>query len=179
MEFDKLIERLTKNIVGYLLIGMGVLEFALGLMGLGITGFQESPFLLCIIGAIFLYFAKNKDKVSDLSDQLPEGEVLIKSSANAAVQLSFTKQEAGLLILSNKRITFKGTAILKNGKLVNQYSDEIGSSNFDIPLGEIESTETSLQYLTLKDRNNTEFKVVVMGKKKWKYAIIQAIAEYS
>ena len=109
---------------------------------------------------------------------MPEGEVLIKSSANAAVQVGLIKQESGFLILSNKRITFTGTAITKSGK-VDEDSDEIGSSNFDIPLGEIESTETSLKYLTLKDRNNTEFKVVVMGKKKWKNAIIQAIAEHS
>lgn len=166
------------KIAGYLLIGIGVLDFALGWMGVDITGFEESPLLFSVIGGCLLYYAKNKDKVSDLSDQLPEGEVLIKSSANAAVQVGLIKQESGFLILSNKRITFTGTAITKSGK-VDEDSDEIGSSNFDIPLGEIESTETSLKYLTLKDRNNTEFKVVVMGKKKWKNAIIQAIAEHS
>ena len=105
--------------------------------------------------------------------------MLIKSSANAAVQVGLIKQESGFLILSNKRITFTGTAITGKSGKVDEDSDEIGSSNFDIPLGEIESTETSLKYLTLKDRNNTEFKVVVMGKKKWKNAIIQAIAEHS
>ena len=166
------------KIAGYLLIGIGVLDFALSWMGVDITGFEESPLVFGVIGGCLLYYAKNKDKVSDLSDQLPEGEVLIKSSANAAVPLGLTKQEGGFLILSNKRITFTGTAISKGDKL-NQDSDEIGSSNFDIPLGEIESTETSFKYLTLKDRNNTEFKVVVMGKKKWKNAIIQAIAEHS
>jgi hypothetical protein len=166
------------KIAGYFLIGIGVLDFALSWIGVDITGFEESPILFVGIGVFLLYFAKNKDKVSDLSDQLPEGDVLIKSSANAAVQLSLTKQETGVLILSDKSITFTGTAISKSGKL-NQDSDEIGSSNFDIPLGEIESTETSFKYLTLKDRNNTEFKVVVLGKKKWKNAIIQAIAEHS
>tara|TARA_E500000331_G_C17129824_1_gene657714 strand:+ start:54 stop:557 length:504 start_codon:yes stop_codon:yes gene_type:complete len=166
------------KIAGYILIGIGVLDFALGWMGVDITGFAESPILFGVIGGFLLYFAKNQDKAVGLSDQLSKGEVLIKSSANAAVQLGLTKQEAGFLILSNKRIIFTGTAIATSGKL-NQDSDEIGSSNFDISLEEITSTETSFKYLTLKDRNNAEFKVVVMGKKKWKNAIIQAISEYS
>ena len=164
--------------IGYGFIGLGVLDAAVSWIGIDLTGFAESPAVFGSIGAILIYLAVQKEKLKKAEESLPEGESLLKSSQNAGVQLSLTKQQSGILLLTDKKIAFQGTALMKSGE-IDIGNKKMSEKNFEVLLGDISSVETSLTDLTIKDKKETEFKVNVTSKKSWKDAILKAISDNS
>ena len=65
------------KIAGYLLIGIGVLDFALGWMGVDITGFEESPLLFSVIGGFFCIMQKIKIKFRIFQINCLKGKCLL------------------------------------------------------------------------------------------------------
>ena len=148
-------------IAGYLFIGLGILDFLLGNMGVvDITGLPVSPLIFGGIGGILLIFGKSKDKISEFEDSLDKGETLLKSDA-VSVKDGWTNQENGTLILTNRRLLFSGT---------EKY-------DFELLLGDISSVETKLPFnIIIKDKDNNEFKLQHFTNKKWKNEILKAVS---
>ena len=70
------------------------------------------------------------------------------------------------MLLSNTRLFFHG--ISKTSGQNISYED-VGSYDFELLLGDISSVETKFPtYIIIKDKDNNEFKLIVMGKEKWK-----------
>ena len=161
------------KISGYLFIGLGILDFLLSWMGVDITGFSQSPVIFGAIGGILLYLEIQKGKVAEFEGSLDEGETLVKSG-QVSFKESFSKIGSGVLLLTDRRLFYRGTAKVVRGKISNE---DVGSNDFELLLGDISSVETKFPtYIIIKDKDNNEFKLVVYGKEKWKNEILKAVA---
>jgi hypothetical protein len=160
-------EKSKMEIVGYCLIGLGILDFLLSWVGVDVTGVAEGPVILGVIGGFLLYLQNAQDKVADFDGSLDEGEILLKS-ASVSVKRSMwdSKPESGSFILTNRRLLYSGTAGER----------DVGSHDFEYLLGEISSVETKFPtFIIIRDKNMNEHKLIAFGKKKWKDEILKAL----
>jgi len=168
------------KILGFLLIGLGIVDVGLSYIGIDIYWeigiyvpdwlYNWTGYIPMSIGAILIFAGTHKGKVAEFEGSLNEGETLVKSE-NAAIRESWTKTENGVLLLSNTRLFFHG--ISKTSGQNISYED-VGSYDFELLLGDISSVETKFPtYIIIKDKDNNEFKLMVMGKEKWKNEILK------
>jgi hypothetical protein len=164
------------EIVGYCLIGLGILDFLLSWVGVNFTGFSEGPVVLGALGGILIYTAMTQAKAAALlasfESSLDEGETLLKSGT-VGMMLSMTKQESGLLLLTNRKLVYSATGKVDGSGDMEEADDE---NAFQLLLGEILSVETSFKNLIIKDKKQNEHKLQSTGKKKWKEEILQAVS---
>ena len=165
------------KIAGYLFIGLGILDFLLSWMGVDITGFSQSPVIFGAIGGILLYLETHKGKVAEFEGSLDEGEILLKSGS-ASIKESLTKSESGVLLLTDRRLFYRGTGKVEgSGGDVGVSYEDVGSNDFELLLGDISSVETKFPtFITIKDKDNNEFKLVARGKEEWKNEILKAVS---
>ena len=164
------------KIAGYLFIGLGILDFLLSWMGVDITGFSQSPVIFGAIGGILLYMEKHKGKVAEFEGSLDEGETLLKSGG-ASFKESFSKVESGVLLLTDRRLFYRGTGKVEGSGDDIGMSYDVGSNDFELLLGDISSVETKFPtFITIKDKDNNEFKLVARGKEEWKNEILKAVS---
>ena len=160
----------------YLFIGLGILDILLSLMGVDITGFEESAIAFIVIGVFLLFLEKQKGKAAEFEGSLDEGETLLKSGNVAFKESFFAKtQEGGVLLLTDRRLFYHGTNMFQQGNLSISY--DVGSNDFELLLGDISSVETKFPtFITIKDKDNNEFKLVARGKEEWKNEILKAVS---
>ena len=168
------------KIAGYLFIGLGILDFLLSWMGVDITGFSQSPMIFGGIGAILIYLEIQKGKVAEFEGSLDEGETLLKSGG-ASFKESFSKVESGVLLLTDRRLFYRGTGKVEgSGGDVGVSYEDVGSNDFELLLGDISSVEITKFpfYIIIKDKDNNEFRVGVgmRGKEEWKNEILKAVS---
>jgi len=165
-------------IIGYGFIGLGILDFLLSWMGVDITGFSQSPVIFGAIGGILLYLEIQKGKVAEFEGSLDEGETLLKSGG-ASFKESFSKVESGVLLLTDRRLFYRGTGKVEGSGDDIGMSYDVGSNDFELLLGDISSVETKFPWkIIIKDKDNNEFRVGVgmRGKEEWKNEILKAVS---
>jgi len=164
------------KIAGYLFIGLGILDFLLSWIGVDITGFSISPMIFGAIGGFLLYMETHKGKVAEFEGSLDEGETLLKSG-DVTFKESFSKQENGALLLTDRRLFYRGTGKVEGSGDDIGMSYDVGSNDFELLLGDISSVETKFPtFITIKDKDNNEFKLVARGKEEWKNEILKAVS---
>lgn len=168
------------EIAGYVLIGLGALDFLLSWVGIDFTGFAEGPVILGGIGGVLIYTAMQQAKAAALlasfESSLDEGETLLKSGT-VGIKESMTKSESGILFLTNRKLAYSATGKTDASDHENPSMEEAdGKNDFQLLLGEILSVETSLKNLIIKDKKQNEYKLQSTGKKKWKEEILQAVS---
>ena len=171
------------KIAAYLFIGLGILDILLSLMGVDITGFEESALAFIVIGVFLLFLEKQKGKAAEFEGSLDEGETLLKSGT-VSVKVSLMKAENGSLFLTNRRLLYTGRGRSDSGGLMQKIANnlmsvgkDVGRNNFELLLGDISSVETKFpNYIIIKDKDNNEFKLIPFGKKKWKDEILKAVS---
>ena len=173
-------EKSQLEIAGYCLIGLGILDFLLSWVGVNFTGFSEGPVVLGGLGGILIYTAMTQAKAAALlasfESSLDEDETLLKSGT-VGMQLSMTKQESGLLLLTNRKLVYSSTGKVDTSDAEDPDMEEADDENaFQLLLGEILSVETSFKNLIIKDKKQNEYKLQSTGKKKWKEEILQAVS---
>jgi len=161
------------QIASYCLIGLGIIDFLLSWAGVSLTGFTFSPLVFGGIGGVLLYRVNAKGKVADFGASLDEGEILLKSGT-VTVRESWTKQENGSLLLTNRKLLYSGTTKID----AEGVSDgDVGNHDFQLLLGNISSVETKFPFfIIIKDKNMNEFKLMAFEKKKWKDEILKAVS---
>ena len=168
------------KILGFLLIGLGIVDVGLSYIGIDIYWeigiyvpdwlYNWTGYIPMSIGAILIFAGTHKGKVAEFEGSLNEGETLVKSD-NAAIRESWTKTENGVLLLTDTRLFFHGISKASGQDI--SYED-VGSYDFELLLGDISSVETKFPtYIIIKDKDNNEFKLMVMGKEKWKNEILK------
>lgn len=148
-------------IVGYGFIGLGILDFLLSWMGMGITG-SYGPLILVAIGGLFLYLEKSKDKVAEFEGSLDKGETLLKTGT-LSVKDGMTNQENGTLVLTNIKLLY--------------FCPGKSDYDFELLLEDISSVETKFPWkIIIKDKDNNEFKLQTFVGEKWKNEILKAVS---
>ena len=116
---------------------------------------------------------------AEFERSLDEGETLLKSSS-AGIRESLNKQEGGVLLLTNRRLFYRGSNKVIKGKI--SYED-VGSNDFELLLGDISSVEITKfpSYIIIKDKDNNElspnkFSIGMREKKEWKNEILKAVS---
>ena len=171
------------KIAGYLFIALGILDFLLSWIGVDITGFSLSPLIFETIGFLLvytpIYLEKHKGKVAEFEGSLDEGETLLKSG-DVTFKESFSKQENGALLLTDRRLFYRGTGKVEGSGDDIGMSYDVGSNDFELLLGDISSVEITKFpfYIIIKDKDNNEFRVGVgmRGKEEWKNEILKAVS---
>ena len=170
------------KIAGYLFIGLGILDFLLSWMGVDITGFSQSPVIFGAIGGILLYLETHKGKVAEFEGSLDEGETLLKSGG-ASFKESFSKVESGVLLLTDRRLFYRGTGKVEGSGDDVGMSYDVGSNDFELLLGDISSVEITKfkVFIIIKDKDNNEFKLMLgltwkRTAEEWKNEILKAVS---
>jgi len=150
------------QVLGFLLIGLGIIDFAISWVGIELYSTigihlpqsiaQFTPLVAGGIGICLLIVAYNKDVASEFEENLNEDEKLIKKSS-ISVKHSTFKQEAGLLFLTNQRLKYVGTS--------TQSSIELGSKDVEIVLKDISSIKGLKASVSLFDKEGNEYKFMV------------------
>jgi hypothetical protein len=118
----------------------------------------------------------HKGKVAEFEGSLDEGETLLKSG-DVTFKESFSKQENGALLLTDRRLFYRGTGKVEGSGDDIGMSYDVGSNDFELLLGDISSVETKFPtFITIKDKDNNEFKLVARGKEEWKNEILKAVS---
>ena len=170
------------KIAGYLLIGLGILDFLLSWIGVDITGFSISPMIFGAIGGFLLYMETHKGKVAEFEGSLDEGETLLKSGNVTFKESLFNKkQESGVLLLTDRRLFYHGTGKITTGNI--RISSDVGSNDFELLLGDISSVEITKfkVFIIIKDKDNNEFKLMLgltwkRTAEEWKNEILKAVS---
>ena len=171
------------KIAGYLLIGLGIVD--VGLIFIGIDLYREigiyvpdwlyewTAYIPIVIGGLLLYGENLKGKVAAFEGSLDEGETLVKSG-QVSFKESFSKIESGGLLLTDKRLFYRG---INKHKGEDISYENVGSNDFELLLGDISSVETKFpNYIIIKDKDNSEFKLNVRGKEEWKKEILKVVS---
>ena len=116
---------------------------------------------------------------AEFEGSLDEGETLLKSSS-AGIRESLNKQEGGVLLLTNRRLFYRGSNKVIKGKI--SYED-VGSNDFELLLGDISSVEITKfkVFIIIKDKDNNEFKLMLgltwkRTAEEWKNEILKAVS---
>ena len=181
------------TIVGVILMLWGIADFVLSWVGtdlyweIGINLpdwlYPMTGFIAMGIGGFLLfmetYKKTQKGMVAEFEGSLDEGETLLKSSS-AGIRESLNKQEGGVLLLTNRRLFYRGSNKVIKGKI--SYED-VGSNDFELLLGDISSVEITKfpSYIIIKDKDNNElspnkFSIGMREKKEWKNEILKAVS---
>ena len=171
------------KIVGFLLIGLGIVDVGLSYIGIDIYWeigiyvpdwlYDWTAYIPIAIGGLLLYSVKIKGKIAEFEGTLDEGETLVKSG-QVSFNESFSKIESGGLLLTDKRLFYRGINKHKGEEV--SYED-VGSNDFELLLGDISSVETKFpSYIIIKDKDKNEFKLVVRGKEEWKKEILKVVS---
>ena len=185
------------KIAGYLFIGLGIVDVGLSWIGIDLYWeiginlpdwlYPMTGFIAMGIGGLLLsvplvmetYKKTQKGIVAELEGSLDEGETLLKSSS-AGIRESLNKQEGGVLLLTNRRLFYRGSNKVIKGEI--SYED-VGSNDFELLLGDISSVEITKfpSYIIIKDKDNNElspnkFSIGMREKKEWKNEILKAVS---
>jgi len=172
------------KIAGYLLIGLGIVDFGLIFIGIDLYWeigiyvpdwlYEWTAYIPMTIGGLLLYSENLKGKVAEFESSLDEGETLVKSGQVSFKESFFSKIESGVLLLTDKRLFYRGINKHKGEEI--SYED-VGSNDFELLPGDISSVEKKLpSYIIIKDKDNNEFKLVVRGKDEWKKEILKVVS---
>ena len=171
------------KILGFLLIGLGIVDVGFSFLGIDIYReigiyvpdwlYEWTAYIPMIIGFLLLYSENLKGKVAEFEGSLDEGEVLVKSG-QVSFKESFSKIESGVLLLTDKRLFYRG---INKHKGEDISFENVGSNDFELLPGDISSVETKLpNFIIIKGKDNNEFKLVVRGKEEWKKEILKAVS---
>ena len=171
------------KILGFLLIGLGIVDVGFSFLGIDIYReigiyvpdwlYEWTAYIPMIIGYLLLYSENLKGKVAEFEGSLDEGEVLVKSG-QVSFKESFSKIESGVLLLTDKRLFYRG---INKHKGEDISFENVGSNDFELLPGDISSVETKLpNFIIIKGKDNNEFKLVVRGKEEWKKEILKAVS---
>ena len=168
------------QVLGYLLIGLGIIDFAISWMGIELYSTigihipqsfaQFTPLVAGGIGACLVLIVSNKDVASEFEENLNEDEKLIKKT-NCSVKHSTFKSEYGLLFLTNQRLKYVGIS--------TQSSIELGSKDVEMVLKDISSIKGVKASMTLLDKEGNEHKFTLgrKGVNSWVKEISEANEE--
>ena len=140
-------------------------------IGIVINGTNWTPYGLFIIGIIFRFAARQGKAQEQIKSNLNENEVQ-KFTDNLTLKHGFAKKESGILTLTNQRLIYKGIGKSLESILSDGISRKVkkGSRDFSIPIKDIVSCSASgmlKQNLTIKDKDDNEYKFFNAQAKKW------------